>query len=196
MSEIALSRVAPLFGGNLIPRSGVIELVTDPRPWAHSAEAEFDIPQIQTRPEKLEVTLRVESGRVGVGWLRGDGKGWIDHAIARSDAKTRPVLEIPAGTEGGKLVFTNQREDGKPSRVVIERIGILDEPIEDEFQAALAAEERGDNEAAVFDYRAVVANNPAHVSAIAGLGRLRYVDPPQPVLDGCAGGGRTTQFSR
>jgi MoaA/NifB/PqqE/SkfB family radical SAM enzyme len=180
MTEIALSRLTPLGGGNLTPRSGAVELVTDPRPWSHSAEAEFEFPQIDSAAQKLMVTLQVESGSVGVGWLSQDGTAWIDHASARGNA--RPILEIPAGTAGGKLIFNNQRNDGNPSRVTIEKINII-EPTEDYYSAGLAAEERGDIAAAMAHYKAVLADDPAHVSAIAALGRLRYVDPPQPVIE-------------
>ncbi len=171
MSEIALSRVAPFPGASVTAHSGAILIVTDPRPWAHSAEAEFGLPEIGDKPQKIIVALKVESGALGIGWLRQDGLAWVKHVIARS-GKARHLLEIPAGTVGGKLVFNNQRDDGQPR-----------EDCEHHYRAALAAEERGNKEAAIALYKAMLHDDPAHVGAIAGLGRMRYVDPPQPVLD-------------
>ena len=127
------------------------------------------------------VTVEVQSGRLGIGWLRQDGAGWVAVVEART-GKSLPVLEIPAGTVGGKLLFDNQRTDGQPSRAVIESIRLV-VPDRNHFQAALEAEERGDNAAAIEHYKSVLSDDPAHVSAIAGLGRLRYVDPPTPVMD-------------
>ena len=122
---------------------------------------------------------------LGIGWLARDGRDWVTRASAGSNATSTEVcLTIPAGTIGGKLVFDNWTAGGEPARGHIRSIKILAVPnAEMDFRAALAAEENGDTENAILHYADALRIDPAHVGSIAGLGRLRFVAPKQPLLD-------------
>jgi hypothetical protein len=91
-------------------------------------------------------------------------------------------LRIPAGTIGGRLVFDNWGSE--PSRIRIRNIEIREiADAETEFRAAIAAEENGNSEAATNHYKAALTIDPSHAESIAGLGRLRFIPPRQPLLD-------------
>jgi organic radical activating enzyme len=207
MSEIVrvpLSRISPVGEGRLTPRPDALGLESDPRQWAYSAEAAVDLPGIEREQRTVRIELEVESGVLGVGWLRRDGSAWVTRAsAARGPGTTELQLVIPARTEGGKLVFDNWTAGGKPARGVVRRITIMrphgpPEPelraadrfvgpvprsvVETNFRAALGAEEHGDREAAISRYKSVLAADPSHVESIAGLGRLRFIPPDQPFL--------------
>jgi hypothetical protein len=101
-----------------------VALVTDSRQWAYSAEAVFDIPAIENEPRVVKICLELDSGVLGAGFLRDDS--WVVRMSARGAPCTKEIsLLIPAKTHGGKLVFDNWTEGGKPARAVIRSVSIL-----------------------------------------------------------------------
>ena len=188
MAEIAnipTGTIVASNGGKLTAESDSVSLTTDRRQWAYSACARFEIPGIEGFTRVVAVSLEVEAGTVGVGWLAADGRDWITRASAGPDLGLADVrLGIPVGTVGGALVFDNWTAGGESARCHIRKISILDlSDAEAEFGAAIAAEENGDTRSARLYYEAALRIDPSHVGAIAGLGRLRFVRPEQPLLD-------------
>ena len=184
-TDIPLGEIAALNSCSRIAESGGITLITNPQQWSYGAQAQFDIPGIDGCSRVIAISLRVEAGMLGIGWLARDGRDWVTRASAGSNATSTEVcLTIPAGTIGGKLVFDNWTAGGEPARGHIRSIKILAVPnAEMDFRAALAAEENGDTENAILHYADALRIDPAHVGSIAGLGRLRFVAPKQPLLD-------------
>jgi hypothetical protein len=160
MGEIALSCIAPLYEGSVTAETGAMLVVTDPRPWAFSADANFELPAIKERLQTIPVTVGVESGALGVGWLAADGATWVEHVVARTGTTGELNLAIPAGTVGGKLVFDNQRADGEPSRAIIEGIRLILSD-DDHDQAASAEDELGDDGTSAIHCGSTCSDEPA-----------------------------------
>jgi len=157
--DVPLSRLEPLGDGSVITRKDAVILVTSSSQWAYSAEAEFELPAAEQKARMVEVRLRVQSGTIGVGWLRQDGSSWIERASCNSSRSTKLDLLIPAGTLGGKLVFDNWTEGGEPAVGVLEGIQIAPAPVyqgraEKHHRAGLAEEEHGNRDSKISRYRA------------------------------------------
>ncbi len=169
--DISVGTIAAINGGKLIAKPDSVGLTTDPQRWAYSAYARFEIPGIEGCSHVIAVSLEVEAGTLGVGWLAADGRDWITRASAGPDLGLADVrLSIPVGTVGGALVFDNWTVAGEFARCRIRNIRILDpSDAEAEFGAAIAAEESGDNTSAILRYEAALRIDPSHVGAIAGL---------------------------
>jgi MoaA/NifB/PqqE/SkfB family radical SAM enzyme len=187
MTEIAsinLARITPRGEAKIIAQPDAVALVTDPRQWAYSAEAEIDIPGVESESSIVKIRVEVESGVLGVGLLREDESAWVARASATEGPIARELrLSVPAQTRSGKLVFDNWTEGGKPARGLIRSIKIARDEREQYFRAALAEEELGNRDAAISNYKSLLALDPSHVGAIAGLGRLRFIPPDQPFLE-------------
>jgi hypothetical protein len=126
MTEIAripLSLIAPVGQASVTAHQDTVTLVTAPKQWAYSAEVRFDVPGIERDSRMLKIGLEVESGVLGVGWLREDEADWVTRASATRSAKELSLI-IPAHTRGGKLVFDNWTEGDEPARGVIRSITI------------------------------------------------------------------------
>jgi MoaA/NifB/PqqE/SkfB family radical SAM enzyme len=212
LASIPLSRMSPLGRGIVRSRTGAVALVSDRRQWTYCAEAAFPLPGIETEARTIRIEVEVQSGVLGVGWLRWDEADWVTRTSASGGAGAMELkLTVPARTSGGKLVFDNWTPGGQPVRGVVrsitvmppEAVGIPERPaaartvpaaelpvrqlprpiIEKLFQSALVEEERGDREAAISHYKSVLGADPSHVESIAGLGRLRFIRPDQPFLN-------------
>ena len=198
IAEIPLSLLTPLNRGQVNISADAVQLISDPEQWSYSAAARFRLPGIESEPRAIRVALRMEAGTFGIGWLSEDGSEWIVRKPAAADDGNIEVeLAVPAGTDGGSLVLDNWTANQEPARGYIDRIQITDtakpastpaqpevpEIIDTLYQAALAAEERGNAAVANACYEAVLRRLPSHVGSIAGLGRVRFVPPQQPLRD-------------
>jgi hypothetical protein len=126
IADIALSRIAPINQGSVTIGADAVALVTDPRQWAFSAESAFDIPGIESETRIIRISLKVESGALGVGWLQENGSAWVARGSATaSSTATELDLIIPAHTGGGKLIFDNWTEAGEPARGIIRGLKII-----------------------------------------------------------------------
>jgi hypothetical protein len=95
MTEIAgasLSRIKPVRADRLMTEGDAIVLVTAPQRWAYAAEADFEIPGIESRGRTVKVPMTVEGGVLGVGWLREDGLDWVTRA-----SRGPPAVRIAPG---------------------------------------------------------------------------------------------------
>ena len=181
---VPLTRISALGQANTTVRPDAVALITDSRQWAYSAEVDFDVPGQEDESWIVKIDVKVESGALGAGLLRDDGASWLVRDSTLEGPTTKELsLPIPARMRKGKVVFDNQTESGYPARAAIRTIKIVRDETESYFRAALAVEERGDKEAAISHYKAVLALDPSHVRAIAGLGRLRFIPPDQPFLN-------------
>jgi organic radical activating enzyme len=181
--DVPCSTIVALSDSILSEDDHGLVLLTDPRQWAYSAEAKFDIPGIDRTSKTIVVRAKVEAGAVGVGWVSEDGRNWLSPVTLKSGTgETVARLTVPTATVGGKLVFRNEAENG-PAQASIRSIEVVASEAEVKFFAGLEAEERGDITAAINNYKEALKLDPTHVEAIAGLGRLRFVPPPQPILD-------------
>ena len=198
--DIPVSSLQAAGDGVLTPRAEAALLVTDPQQWAFSARASFEVPGLAESSRAIRVGVEVERGILGVGWVVPDGSDWVTRTSASAGSGLQELmLELPAGTEGGSLVFDNWTQGGRSAQGVIHRIEIVEiekpavlsrkrkaaraQEADEQARAAAAAEEGGDREAAISGYRAALSVDPSHVQARAGLGRLRFVQPEQPFLD-------------
>src|SRR5579864_2017645 len=117
-ATIPLSVIRPA-GGTVTAQSGGAIIETPVRQWTYGAQAEFYLPGIEDRPRLVTVALQVESGILGVGWLKADQSGWVArHSIEATGCAVEVPLTIPAGTRGGKLVFDNWTADDRPARAM------------------------------------------------------------------------------
>jgi organic radical activating enzyme len=187
---VALSSIQPLNGGTIAAEGESTRLVTTDERYQYAAQVELDLPGIEDQSRKLRLRVRVLSGVLGAGWLRQDGLDWDARGSAAPATDSCEIgLVVPVGTSGGRLVFDNWTEGGSPCVANIESIEIVEDAESRrhdairQYSTALGAEERGDIEAAVRHYRAAVRLDPGNTEAVAGLGRLRFVEPPQPFND-------------
>jgi hypothetical protein len=128
MNEIVrlpLARISPYGEGRITALADSVALVTDSRQWAYSAEAHFDIPEIENESSIVNICVEVESGVLGVGLLREDGTGWEVRASASEGPAKELSLPIPVQARRGRLVFDNWTEGGNPARGVIRAIRII-----------------------------------------------------------------------
>jgi hypothetical protein len=125
VTTIPVSRILPIGEARITDKQEAITLITAPGQWTYGAEARFDIPGIESESRIVRIGLEVESGVLGLGWLREDQTAWVTRAaaIANSDEKELTLI-IPARTRGGKLVFDNWTGSFKPARAVIRSITI------------------------------------------------------------------------
>jgi Phytanoyl-CoA dioxygenase (PhyH) len=124
ITNLALSGIIPLGQGRINVRHDGVALVSDPRQWAYSAEATFDVPGIESERRTVRIELEVESGVLGIGWLIEDGSAWAARASATPGA-TAVDLVIPAQTRCGKLIFENWTEGGEPAFGIIRSMKII-----------------------------------------------------------------------
>ena len=141
IDEIPLTSLQPLGDAELTPRADAALLITDPQQWAFSARASFDLPGIADSARVIRIGVEVERGILGVGWLTKDGTDWVTRTSASAGAGVQDlVLELPAGTTGGGLVFDNWTRGDRSARVLIHRIEIIDveKPVRMPVQAPVA----------------------------------------------------------
>ncbi len=184
---VPLTELRALDDGIVALRADVAVLVTPANQWAYAAEVAVPLPDIETEAQMIKVKVSVPSGVLGMGWLQHDETAWVTRTSVSSPTAKESELIIPAGTRGGKLVFDNWSEGDKPAIGIVESISVikmsgLRSHADDHFQAALAEEQEGNREQAIAEYSAALSSDPSHVEAIAGLGRLRFVDPEQPFM--------------
>ena len=79
---VPLTRISPRGEARITPLTNSVALVTDPRQWAYSAEADFEISGNQDDCRIMKICVEVESGVLGVGLLRQDGGAWVVRAAA------------------------------------------------------------------------------------------------------------------
>ena len=189
--NIPLDQIAPLNDGKTIQQAGAVVIVTPAAQWAYGAQAEFAQAEFESvgndhAPKIVRVRLNVYSGALGVGWLQEDGKDWVIRTSASMPTTEEVALVIPAEKVGGRLVFDNWTEGGRPAVGIVHEISVMDMPeardAQEFFHLACAEEERGSTELAISYYKAALRLDPSHVELIAGLGRLRFVDPGQPFM--------------
>jgi MoaA/NifB/PqqE/SkfB family radical SAM enzyme len=162
-------------------------VITPPEQDADGAEAAFPVPGIECRSRIIKVRVRVARGTLGVGWQ----SKWellfpfTVLAISGPAKATELAVVVAAGRTPGKLVFRNRTWGDKPAIAQVEEITVIDyeEAVLPFYRAGLEAEERGDKDAAIAHYKLALAEDPAHVESIAGLGRVRLIRPPQPFKD-------------
>jgi organic radical activating enzyme len=179
---VPVARISPLGDAEITHRLDEIALVTDSRQWAYSAEAFFDIPG--EGDWVLTIEVEVESGVLGAGVLREDRQNWVIRGSATEGTGAKELrLLLPEHTRAGRIVFDNWTEGGKPARGIIRAIKIVPDKREHHFRVGLTEEERGNREGAISHYKAVLGLDPSHTGAIAGLGRMQFVQPDQPFLN-------------
>jgi predicted O-methyltransferase YrrM len=172
-STVSLANLIPLGEASMGVETNGRRLQTDPRQWAYSAQADLNIPGIENESRILKISLVVERGVLGVGWLRSDGSAWVVRGFASKRLEPYELkLVLPAQTPGGKLIFDNWTEGGEPAHAVIYQIQVIRNDSERRFRAALAEEEAGNPAAAIASYKSVLELEPSHINARAALGRL------------------------
>jgi MoaA/NifB/PqqE/SkfB family radical SAM enzyme len=184
---ISLERVIPLHNAELMRFDSGIVLTTPPAQWAYAAEVEFELPDIAAIETVVRVQLNIKSGSLGIGWLRADGANWITRGSATMPSTQEVNLRVPAGTAGGKLVFDNWSEGDRPAVAVIREIAVTSATTgasaDEFFRFGCEAEQRDDRALALSHYRSALRIDPSHVESVAGLGRLQFLDPPQPFFN-------------
>jgi hypothetical protein len=184
IATVPLANIIPLGEASISAKSDAIRLETDPRQWAYSAQADLDIPRIENESRILKISLIVEKGVLGVGWLRDDGSGWVVRASANEQLATHELrLVLPAKTPAGKLIFDNWTEGNQAAHAVVHQVQVIRNDSEHRFRAALAEEKAGNSDAAIALYKSVLELDPSHTNARAALGRLQFVRPHQPFTD-------------
>ena len=125
IAQIPLSQIAAIPAGKVVQTSGSAVLITAPAQWSYSAAAVFELPQIESHACAVTIRLHVQRGELGVGWLDRDDSAWIARAlVADTSAPAVVSLLIPQNTVGGRLVFDNATEGGRPAVALIRSITI------------------------------------------------------------------------
>src|SRR5277367_86408 len=120
LGGVPLGTISAVNGCSLITEPDSVVLVTTAQRWAYAAQAKFEIPGIENCSRVIAVSLRVEAGVLGIGWLTANGRDWITQASAGPDeASTEVRLVIPVGTIGGLLVFDNWTAGSESARARI-----------------------------------------------------------------------------
>jgi MoaA/NifB/PqqE/SkfB family radical SAM enzyme len=126
-TERDVTNLIPIGEGRLSSEAGSVTLISAPHQWAYSAEAEFKIPGIENGSRIITIGLEVESGVLGIGWLRQDQSAWTSRTNAVAAPGEKKIsLVVPAQTYGGKLVFENWTEGGKSAIARILSITIIE----------------------------------------------------------------------
>jgi glycosyltransferase involved in cell wall biosynthesis len=182
IATISLDRIIPLGRASISARPDAIKLETDPRQWAYSAQADLDIPAIEDEPHILKISLVVEKGVLGVGWLRADGSAWVVRGSATGNTK-EVKLALPAKAPAGKLVFDNWTEGNQPAHALIKQVQVIPNDSERRYRAGLKQEQASDPAAAIALYKSALELEPSHTKALAALRRLEFLDSCQPFFN-------------
>src|ERR1700687_4739505 len=194
-ATISLARIIPLGRASISAGPNSIKLETEPRQWSYSAQADLDIPGIQDAPHIVKISLRVEKGVLGMGWLRADGSAWVVRASATGD--TQEVrLPLPAKTPAGKLVFDNWTEGNESAHALITQVQVIPNDNERRYRAGLKREQANDPVAAIGLYKSVLELEPSHTKALAALRRLEFLDSFQRVNTSPRNGDHQPKFAR
>ena len=121
---VDLGGIQAVYGGIVTHVSDAVVLVTPSQQWAYVAELSLHLLNIDDAASAVRVQIAVPRGIIGVGWLQQDGKDWVCQAPASSLLPQEIELMIPKGTLGGKLIFSNWTEGGKPAVGIVESIQI------------------------------------------------------------------------
>lgn len=118
-------KLKPINNAAVWVKQGAIALETPAQQWAYGAMVRFPLPGIDKAEQVVKVRLKVETGIMGLGWVNEDNSAWIIRTSAKPAPEFQDVsLVIPAGTEGGALIFDNWTEGGLPARALIQGIWI------------------------------------------------------------------------
>ncbi len=119
-------------------------------PWSYAVSFPPSAGQAAPALFGLKVTLRVASGRIGVGCLTLDGAAYLDEAYADASATPLTVeLLVEAAGGTGPLMVRNASESGA-SEVTVMAISAVDIAVEDDWPTALSQPQIVPNWAAAY----------------------------------------------